>query len=64
MKYSAFCPCGYETPLVEYDEEIDWDLLDAHQEFCAVFAKTKWMKKIGWQKKSDIMKKVKATEEE
>ena len=34
MRHSAFCPCGYETPLVEDEEDIDWDLLDSHQEFC------------------------------
>tara|TARA_B100000287_G_scaffold396209_1_gene411679 strand:- start:544 stop:681 length:138 start_codon:yes stop_codon:yes gene_type:complete len=36
MKHSAYCPCGYETPLVEDEEDIDWDLLHAHQEFCKV----------------------------
>ena len=34
MKYSASCICGYETPLVENKEDIDYDLLHAHQEFC------------------------------
>ncbi len=36
MKLSAECICGYETPLVDYQEDIDWDLFHAHQEFCAV----------------------------
>ena len=39
MKHSGFCECGYETPLVEDREDIDWDLLDAHQEFCEVAIK-------------------------
>ena len=34
MKYSVACICGYETPLVENEEDIDYDLLAAHQEFC------------------------------
>jgi hypothetical protein len=34
MKYSVICVCGYETPLVENKEDIDWDLLHSHQEFC------------------------------
>ena len=34
MKHSGVCICGYETPLVEDREDIDWDLLDIHQEFC------------------------------
>jgi len=38
MKYTAFCECGFETPPVEYDEEIDWGLLQAHQEFCKIYA--------------------------
>ena len=36
MKYSAVCACGYETPLVNNKEDIDLDLLYAHQEFCNV----------------------------
>tara|TARA_R100001463_G_scaffold133108_1_gene194229 strand:- start:125 stop:307 length:183 start_codon:yes stop_codon:yes gene_type:complete len=36
MKHSLVCLCGYETPLVEDEEDIDWDLLYAHQEFCKV----------------------------
>mgnify|MGYP001324003142 FL=1 len=36
MKHSGFCECGYETPLVEDEGDIDWDLLNAHQEFCEV----------------------------
>ena len=36
MRFSAECICGYETPLVEWQEDIDWDLLYAHQEFCTV----------------------------
>jgi len=34
MKHSGFCLCGYETPRVNNEEDIDWDLLYAHQEFC------------------------------
>jgi len=34
MKHSASCICGYETPLVDNEEDIDYDLLHAHQEFC------------------------------
>ncbi len=34
MKYSASCDCGYETPLVENEKDIDWELLEIHQEFC------------------------------
>ena len=34
MKYSGVCICGYETPLVEDREDIDWDLLDIHQDDC------------------------------
>lgn len=36
MKFSAECVCGYETPLVESEEDIDWDLFHSHQEFCKV----------------------------
>ena len=36
MKYSAVCICGFETPLVESEEDIDWGYLDAHQEWCEV----------------------------
>jgi hypothetical protein len=36
MKHSLVCLCGYETPLVENEEDIDLDLLHAHQEFCKV----------------------------
>tara|TARA_R100000329_G_scaffold130055_1_gene109118 strand:- start:595 stop:894 length:300 start_codon:yes stop_codon:yes gene_type:complete len=34
MRYSASCICGYETPLVDDKDDIDYDLLHAHQEFC------------------------------
>jgi len=34
MRFSAICLCGYETPLVDNEEDIDYDLLHAHQEFC------------------------------
>ena len=34
MKYSAYCVCGYETPLVKNEKDIDYVLLDIHQEFC------------------------------
>tara|TARA_Y100001972_G_C7408706_1_gene211979 strand:+ start:328 stop:450 length:123 start_codon:yes stop_codon:yes gene_type:complete len=34
MRHSASCICGYETPLVDDEKDIDWDLLHAHQEFC------------------------------
>ena len=36
MKHSAVCVCGYETPLVADEKDIDWELLDAHQDFCDV----------------------------
>jgi len=36
MKHSAVCVCGYETPLVEDENNIDWELLDIHQDFCDV----------------------------
>jgi len=36
MKFSIACICGYETPLVENKKHIDYDLLDAHQEFCGM----------------------------
>ena len=36
MKYSAVCICGYETPLVESEKDIDWDLFHEHQEWCEV----------------------------
>ena len=41
MKYSGLCHCGYETPLVECEEDIDWEILDAHQDFCEVYVKIK-----------------------
>jgi len=34
MKYSAKCDCGYETPLVENREEVDYELMEIHLEFC------------------------------
>ena len=34
MRYSLECICGYETPLVENEEDIDFELLEIHQEFC------------------------------
>tara|TARA_B100000519_G_C13980689_1_gene314455 strand:+ start:438 stop:581 length:144 start_codon:yes stop_codon:yes gene_type:complete len=37
MKFSIACICGYETPLVENKKDIDYDLLNAHQEFCEVY---------------------------
>jgi len=36
MRHSGVCVCGYETPPVENEEDIDWDLIHAHQEFCTV----------------------------
>jgi len=36
MRHSASCICGYETPLVDDEKDIDWDLLHAHQEFCRI----------------------------
>ena len=33
MRYSISCSCGYETPLVENEEDIDWELLEIHQEY-------------------------------
>tara|TARA_B110000503_G_scaffold105394_1_gene157246 strand:+ start:605 stop:754 length:150 start_codon:yes stop_codon:yes gene_type:complete len=40
MKHSGVCVCGYETPPVENEEDIDWDLIHAHQEFCPLFRTT------------------------
>jgi len=37
MRFSIACICGYETPLVDEEEDIDYDLLDEHQEFCKVY---------------------------
>jgi hypothetical protein len=37
MKYSVSCICGYETPLVDNEDDIDYDLLDSHQQFCEVY---------------------------
>lgn len=36
MKFSVECICGYETPLADSEENIDWDLFDAHQAWCKV----------------------------
>ena len=36
MKYSIACICGFETPAVENREDLDEELMDAHQEFCKV----------------------------
>lgn len=36
MKFQGFCICGFTTPLVEKEEDIDWDYLEAHQEWCEV----------------------------
>tara|TARA_B100001063_G_C16415556_1_gene381681 strand:+ start:420 stop:572 length:153 start_codon:yes stop_codon:yes gene_type:complete len=36
MKFSAECICGYQTPLADSEEDIDWDLFDAHQAWCGV----------------------------
>mgnify|MGYP003142099175 CR=1 FL=1 len=47
MKHSGVCICGYETPLVEDREDIDWDLLDIHQEFCEAVEKYKKAKETG-----------------
>ena len=37
MRFSIACICGYESPLVENNKDLDYDLLDAHQEFCEVY---------------------------
>jgi len=37
MKYSVACICGYETPLVDNEEDIDVELLEIHQEFCEAY---------------------------
>ena len=37
MRFSVACLCGYETPLVDNEEDLDYDLLHAHQEFCKVY---------------------------
>jgi hypothetical protein len=36
MKYSGYCMCGYETPLVANEKDIDWALLDWHQVWCEI----------------------------
>ena len=36
MRFSVACICGYETPLVD-EENIDYGLLHAHQEFCKAY---------------------------
>ena len=41
MKHCGYCPCGFETPLVENKEDVDWELLHAHQEFCKIAIKIK-----------------------
>jgi hypothetical protein len=35
MRHSIDCVCGFETPLVEEIEDIDFGSLHAHQEFCS-----------------------------
>lgn len=37
MKYSLACICGYETPQVENEKDIDVDLMEIHQEFCQAY---------------------------
>ena len=37
MKHDVECVCGYVTPAVEDEEDIDMDLLYAHQEFCQLY---------------------------
>jgi len=40
MRHCGYCDgCGYETPLVEDEEDIDWELLDIHQEWCEAVKK-------------------------
>ena len=39
MRYSGVCPCGFETPLVDNEEDIDWGYLEAHQEWCKIAIK-------------------------
>ena len=34
MRFSLVCICGFETPLVDDEEDIDLDLMDIHQEDC------------------------------
>lgn len=46
MKHSGVCICGYETPLVENEKDIDWELLDIHQEFCKGVQEAKKSKEV------------------
>ena len=46
MKHSGGCICGYETPLVENEKDIDWELLDIHQEFCKGVQEAKKSKEV------------------
>jgi len=41
MRFSVACLCGYETPLVDNEEDLDYDLLHAHQEFCKVYLESR-----------------------
>jgi hypothetical protein len=34
MRFEGICICGYSTPIVGTPQEIDWDMIYAHQEFC------------------------------
>ncbi len=34
MKHSVACLCGYETPLVEDEDKVDYDMLYIHQSWC------------------------------
>jgi len=34
MKHSIACLCGYETPLVEDENDVDHELLEIHQSWC------------------------------
>lgn len=62
MKYSVACICGFETPLVENEEDIDHDLLAAHQEFCealsGVIPKHNHMVGILWGKTTELIRSV------
>ena len=34
MKHSLSCLCGYETPLVENEDDVDTELIAIHQQGC------------------------------
>jgi len=54
MKYSVSCLCGYETPLVDNIEEVDYDLLDMHTEECKIWIKNYIKPFIGLTREMEI----------